>query len=91
MPNVSTDQIPDLVKIAILRTTGDRHPNPATVDEAASMSDFGFTFFNYSQLTIRFDQIAATFNSTADIREIDIENCDTVLDCVKLVQGASKQ
>jgi len=90
MPEPTIGSIPDLVKIAILRTTGDLHPDPTTVDDGIAMSDFGFTFLNYSRLTVRLDQIAAVFNPSADIREQDIEQCTTVLDCIKLVQAAAK-
>jgi hypothetical protein len=79
-------QIPDSVKIAILKTTGDRHPDPATVDPKALMSDYNFAYADYSNLTVRFDQIAIQYNPRADISETDVENCITVQDCIDIVE-----
>jgi hypothetical protein len=88
MPDVS--KIPDLVKIAIARVAGDPAPVPADVNENADMADFGFSFFNFAALTRRLDQIAASFKSTAQVSEGDVENCSKVKDCIALVQTAIK-
>jgi hypothetical protein len=83
---LSITKIPDSVKIAILKTTGDHHPNPATVDPKALMSDYNFSFADYANLTIRFDQIAIQYNPGADLSETDVENCITVQDCIDIVE-----
>jgi hypothetical protein len=89
MPDIAS--IPDLVKSAILKVAGFTDPDPSTLDDTVTMSGFNFTFFNFSDVTVRFDQIAATFKPGATVKEADVQNCKTVKDCVGLVQKAVTQ
>jgi hypothetical protein len=86
MPDVTT--IPDLVKTAILKTKGFGRPDPSGLNATASMTGFGFSFIDLASLTVRLDQIAVSFKPGADINESDVDNCDTVQDCINLVQKA---
>jgi hypothetical protein len=86
MPDIAS--IPNLVKSAILKVAGFTNPDPSTLGDTVTMTGFNFTFFNFSDLTVRIDQIAATFNPGATVKEVDVQNCKTVKDCVTLVQKA---
>lgn len=89
MPPLTKADIPNLVKVAILRTTGDNHPDPTTVDAKASMSDYNFSFFDYSRLTARFDHIVKMYKVGAGVSENDVENCNTVQECIDMVTKAT--
>lgn len=89
MPQATRDDIPSLVKIAILKTNGSAHPDPTRLPADTQMSAFHFSFFLYSQLTVRFDQISDLFNQNTDISETAVEHCKTVQDCINLVLAQS--
>lgn len=83
------DSIPDQVKVAILDTDGDDDPNPATLDPAKSMSDFGFSDMLYIDLTGDFNTIAKKYNADANISVDSVQNSSTVQDCIDLVTTAA--
>lgn len=78
------------VKIAILETDGDNHPNPSTLTNDKSISDFNFSDIQYIDLTDEFNKIAQKKNKKAKISISDVKDCEKVKDCIELVTNSSK-
>lgn len=78
------------VKIAILKTKGYRKPNPDNLDSDMEMSEFDFNDVQYMSLTARLIEIAQKDNPTAYIKISLVMDCDTVQDCIDLVNKSSK-
>lgn len=79
------------VKIAILNTFGENYPDPTTLDDDKSMSDFNFNDIQYIHLVGEFNEIAKKNNEKSkEISIGDVEKCDKVKDCKDLVTQSSK-
>jgi hypothetical protein len=85
----SLNSISDQVKVAILITHGVNNPDPSELSDETKMSDFSFSDMQYIKLTRRFNKIAQQTNAEADISVSDVQNCETVKECIDLVAKAA--
>ncbi len=83
--------IADEVKCAILEVDGDNHPDPDKLDADEDMSGFGFNTPQYISLTAKFNNIIHTHKPAgANVSLAQVEACDTVKDCIDLVEAACR-
>lgn len=80
------ETIDNKIKIALKKAKGYDDPDPDTVPNDTEMSDFDYSDHQLYYLSELLTEIVEEYDNDEEVLQSDINNCETVQDCIDMIK-----